>query len=78
MFETQDKNMPQGWSHIKSGLLREMQLASTFHDCCEIERAMMHARLIGEAIAKEARMISGEGEACVSGLTLDINLHEKG
>lgn len=51
-----DHEMPEGWHTIKSALLIELRTAATFALCEAAADALLHARLIGESIAREARL----------------------
>ncbi len=63
MFDVQDVDMPEGWHQLKSMLLHELKLAANFHHCCEIASGLMHARLLGERVAREGRRFASPQEA---------------
>ena len=54
---THDSQMPEGWHQIKSVLLKEIRVASTFQHCKDAADALFHTRLIGERISEEMRTI---------------------
>ena len=52
-YHVHDRDMPEGFHHIKCCMLIEMNCAATFDLCMKVADALSTARRIGESISRE-------------------------